>query len=680
MAGLLLAGALLAVSGSVCAASGPWVGDDKAAVRLISAVDSVGDSRRLPLGLEFRFAPGWHGYWRSPGEAGFGPAAEWGGSQNIAFARLAFPAPQRTSLLGIETFAYKNSVVLPVDAAVTDPRSSAEITVAVEYLACAEICIPYQATLSLLLPGGDGEPAAAEAARLAEFVARVPGPFEAQNWRISRFVAGTATDGPRLDLHVSGSVSEDADLILEAPDGIGGAVPDIRREGGETVLSVRLKGGTAEQIAGVPVTLTLIDGARLAEATLSAVPGEVGAAEGLLLAMLLAAFVGGLILNLMPCVLPVLSLKLMAAAAAAQQGRQAIRAGALATAAGIFASFLLLAGGLTALKAAGATIGWGIQFQQPVFLAAMAGVVVLFAASLFGWIQFLLPPALNAAGSLPPRHPLLDQFVTGGVATLLATPCSAPFVGTAVGFALAGSAGVTFALFAALAAGFAAPYLLLAAAPGAGRFLPRPGRWMLMLRAVLGLGLLGTAVWLLLVLTAVQGLATAQISGGVMIVALGLLALRAKRFPGSRALLLGVLAMLVAAALVPLRLKTIPESAAPAVSLWQRWTPQAAADLVAQGRVVLVDVTAEWCLTCKVNKAAVLDRGAVAALLAEGAITGLRADWTRPDGDIAAFLKRHGRYGIPFNIVYGPGRPQGILLPELLTETAVTEAVAAARR
>jgi suppressor for copper-sensitivity B len=661
----------LATTDALAGAS-PWVGDTNAAVRLISATDAVGDGSRLDLGLEFRFAPGWHGYWRSPGEAGLPPTLVWDASRNIEATFLSYPAPERANLLGIETFAYKKAVVLPVTATILEAGQPVRAAVTVDYLACAEICVPYQAELRLDLPVGPAGPAK-EAARLAEFARLVPGPLEAFGRGLQSVTVGQDGGVETLEVRIAGPALNSPDLILEAPNNIGATVPTVRRDGNDTILTMALKGGSAADLKDQPITLTLIDGDTLAEISAVASLGAVGTPPDWW-RLIGIALLGGLILNLMPCVLPVLSLKLLSVVGAAQDGAGAVRRGFLATSAGILVSFLALALAVIGLKAAGLSVGWGIQFQQPLFLAGMAALVTLFAASLFGWVEILLPARLNAVGEVRAKHPLADQFLTGVVATLLATPCSAPFVGTAVGFAMAGTAGETLAMFAALAIGFAAPYLLVAAIPALARLIPRPGRWMLVLRTILGIGLIGTALWLVSVLAATAGVSAALAVGIALLLAAMALKLRVSH---RRPATIGAGIAFLIALLAPLAVPSAPRIAK-TDQFWQVWSTAAVAPLVTEGRVVLVDVTADWCLTCKVNKAAVLDRGDVAAKLTSGEITGLKADWTRPDPAIAAFLSQHGRYGIPFNIVYGPAAPNGLILPELLTEGVVIDALSRA--
>jgi suppressor for copper-sensitivity B len=404
------------------------------------------------------------------------------------------------------------------------------------------------------------------------------------------------------------------------------------------------------------------------------------------------ALLGGLILNLMPCVLPVLSLKLLGVVGHGGGEARTVRASFLASAAGVIFAFLVLAGGLAAVKAAGVAVGWGIQFQQPMFLAAMLLLLTLFACNLWGWYEIRLPGwlgdfaaqgAARGSGAGHDRghgmaHGMLSHFATGAFATLLATPCSAPFLGTAVGFALAGTMTDLFAVFTALGVGLALPYLLVAAVPGIATVLPRPGRWMVTLRQVLGLALAATAVWLLTVLAAQVGTWAAILAGLLLAAIGGALWLRRHRAGVERP---ARLAVVVAGLALILLVGAPPEIAtvrAPQDRAWATFDEAAIAGLVGEGRIVFVDVTADWCITCQVNKKLVLDDPEIAARLGEAGIVAMQADWTRPDEAIARYLASFGRYGIPFNAVYGPGAPQGVVLPELLSGDAVLAALARA--
>lgn len=661
---------LLPIAAARAAATG-WIGDGNAAVRLLSATEAVGGTDRVTLALEFRFAPGWHGYWRTPGEAGLPPTLDWVGSQNLMAATLRFPAPVRTVLLGIETFAYKQSALLPIEAKLLDPQQPLPLILGVDYLACAEICVPYRADLALTLPAGPGGPAP-EAARIAEGLALLPVSAEAAGVTVQ---AATLHDSTlRLTLGfaeaLTGPERAGLDLFLEGPASLTAPRPQVGGGGREVTLEVPVKGASPAEILAAGLTATLVAGERRVEFSLQPTAGAAPTAPwGLMLGF---AVLGGLILNLMPCVLPVLSLKLLGLVGSGERSRAAVRGELLAAAAGIFASFLLLAAAASALTLAGGAVGWGIQFQQPWFLAGMVGILALFAGSLLGGRDLVLPVAVTSwAGGLGAGR-RGDSFLSGMVATLLATPCSAPFVGTAVGFALAQGPGAIVAIFLALALGFAAPFLLLAIMPGWLRFLPKPGAWMQWVKRGFGLALLATAVWLLTVLAVlVDPVALA-------LVGLGGLALLGAMLRLRRGLSITALAGVIGIAALPtLAARWTPPPAPQSVrdALWQPWSPGALTAARAEGKVILLDITADWCLTCKANKLAVLDRAALRTALAAPGTLALRADWTRPDPAIADFLKQHGRYGIPFNIVYGPGVPEGILLPELLTLDAVQTAL-----
>ncbi|MFI5017831.1 MAG: protein-disulfide reductase DsbD family protein, partial [Dongiales bacterium] len=342
------------------------------------------------------------------------------------------------------------------------------------------------------------------------------------------------------------------------------------------------------------------------------------------------------------------------------------------SAAGVLASFLVLAALVVGFKSAGLAIGWGFQFQQPLFLAAMALLVTVFAANLWGFFEVPLPGFAGTLASASNRRGLLGDFFTGAFATLLATPCTAPFLATALGFALAGGPAEIFAIFLALGLGLGAPYLLLAAAPALARYLPRPGPWMIWLKRALGFALLGTALWLLAVLAAQTGIKASLLTGAALVGLLVILALR-RLVPAER--WTAVAAMALVAVLAPMVLAKVPATVAAQDGAWRKFDEGAIARLVGEGHVVLVDVTADWCINCQINKLLVLDRGWAADALASGKVIGLKADWTNPDPAVARYLAGFARYGIPFNAVYGPRAPQGLALPPVLSEEAVRQAV-----
>ena len=612
--------ALACPAGAYAAATG-WVGDNHAAARLITATEATGSASAIEAGLEIRLAPGWHTYWRSPGDAGIPPSIDWAGSDNLAHAEIAWPAPQRWSLQGFETAGYENHVVLPIALTLAQPGRPVVLHAAVDYAACANICVPYSAKLELSLPAGAATPAP-QAALIAAASARVPQSLGAAG--IGLISAGAAGGGRDASLVVRlraiGAAFQTPDLFVEglAKGSPGRPEVELSQSGHVARLTVPIRDAGAAGIAGTKLILTFVDGARAAEFPATPLSEPVRGDAPRLLPILAIALLGGFVLNFMPCVLPVLSLKMLSVASHAGAERRRVRVGLLMTALGVLASFALIAAVLIGLKASGSAIGWGIQFQWPWFIAAMAALTTLFAASLWGWLTIGLPRiAYDAAAASSSRRPNADAFLTGAFATLLATPCSAPFVGTAVGFSLAQGPGPIALVFAALGLGFAAPYLAVAAFPRLVRLLPKPGRWMNWLRAGLGLVLAGTAVWLLFVLAALSGERVALGAASALTLVLGLLALR--QWPGLPAfaarLASATSIALVAAAVLWPAFAGVEREAAAAAGPWRRFDPSAIPQLVGEGKTVFVDVTAAWCLTCKVNEAAVLDRDPVARRL-----------------------------------------------------------------
>lgn len=424
-----------------------------------------------------------------------------------------------------------------------------------------------------------------------------------------------------------------------------------------------------------------------AETAPAPAPAPVRPPAGNLALTLLLAVLGGLILNAMPCVLPVLSLKVFGLVRSAGHGHSEVVRGTLATSFGILASFWALGLAAVAFRAAGLAVGWGVQFQHPGFVAFLAVVVVLFCLNLWGLFEIPLPPALARLGGSVPSEGVIGHFVSGLFATLMATPCSAPFLGTAISFALAQTAPVVLAVFTALGVGMALPYLLIAAAPGIARLLPRPGAWMETVRGVMGFLLAAAAVWLFYVLSsqvAPEQLAAVQLG----LLGIALFTWLRHRVATGKALRGAAAAGVVAAIAVTLVAAAggagagtaqTASASQPAGGLisWVAFDRSRAESLARGGQLVFVDVTANWCFTCKVNERLVLDTPEVARAFAEHEVVPMKADWTNRDERIGAFLAEHGRYGIPFYLLYRPGKAPHVF-SELPTKDGLIATVRAA--
>ena len=675
---------LLAPFEHALAAASTWVVEDQVSVRLLSAVDRVGDNKFIPMGLHFKLKPGWKIYWRSPGDAGLPPRISWKNSKNVASAKIQWPAPSRFSVLGLETLGYKKEVVLPINVSLLE-KGATTLNLKLDYLVCEEVCIPYSSKLSLTLPRGDEKPSSV-ANLLARYQATVPMRDDRHGISVKGAMFQKVEKGIQVALVADAKVPFVApDVFMEGPDGSYFGRPEVifSEDKKRVWLTLKASGVTPSGFEKSGLVATLVDEERSMEVsipvdfklTAPAPPNAVSSSDRSLLVILVLAVLGGLILNVMPCVLPVLSIKLLGVIGESGKDRATIRAGFLASAAGILFSFLLLAGFLIALKLGGMAIGWGIQFQQPVFLSFLAVILAFFAYNLFGIFELTVPAwAGNLIAGSGLEQNLTSHFMTGALATLVATPCSAPFLGTAVGFALSKGWLDIIAVFSALGVGFAIPYLAVAAFPVLAQKLPRPGRWMNWVRMAMGGALTLTVLWLLYVMANVIGQEGAVVLS-IFLLLIGVV-LWLRRVPASK---LGrnaskaLIILSVAAITFPAMWERSPEQARDQAfnSVWQNFDRAEIRKLVADGKTVLVDVTADWCVTCQVNKRLVLHVGDVGEKLKSRKIIAMRADWTRPSDKIPAYLARFGRYGIPFNAVYGPEAPNGIVLPELLTSGLV---------
>ena len=394
--------------------------------------------------------------------------------------------------------------------------------------------------------------------------------------------------------------------------------------------------------------------------------------------MLLLAALGGLILNAMPCVLPVLSLKLFGLVKSAGEGRRPVVFGSLATAAGILISFWLLAAAAVAARSAGQAVGWGVQFQEPVFVALLTLIVLLFCLNLWGLFEIPLPARLASWADSGGRSGLPGHLASGLFATLMATPCSAPFLGTALGFALGQPAGTVVAAFTAIAVGMALPYLALAIFPGALKLVPRPGLWMDRLKTIMGFLLAAAAVWLFYVLAAqLSRERVAFVQLAVLAMALCVWWAHVASGGWRKVAGAGVAAAAVAVLLLAgggAALPAAPTESGGGLIDWLPWDRADAEGLAAEGRLVFVDVTADWCFTCKVNERLALETPEVAAAFERLDVVAMKADWTSRDDAITAFLAEHGRYGIPFYLLHRPGR-EPYLFGELITKETVVAAL-----
>lgn len=680
------------------AANGDWVKKEQVAVRVITAGLTAEDTQNhtgtILAGLQYKLAPGWKLYWRNPGDAGTATTVAWEPYGNIANINLLWPAPKREVLeleegAILQSFVYEGEVILPTHIAIKDtrrPTGGAPIELA--FSVCADVCIPYNATLTI--PENSTARDHTSARLINKAMQSIP-QHRHPNISLDQGVdlVQDAQHGYFLKTTLSGITEpESVDILVEGINGVQFKAP-VRQEN-TWYTPITIGPGSTGALEGQRATLTVTSSQGALEHTTVLPPAtqeEVPVGQNVitLMLMILYALLGGLILNIMPCVLPVLSLKILGIVKhGGAEGRTAAL-GLLTTAAGIITSFLVLGIIAILVKQAGYAVGWGIQFQQPLFISLLTLLVLLFALNLLGRFEFRLPAYVGGAivkttERAEARHPLIGHFATGGFAAILATPCTAPFLGIAVGFALAQGATIMMLIFLAMGIGMAAPYLLLSVFPKYITKLPAPGPWMITVKKFLAFLLVLTALWLIWVL--------AQQLGTISAIILALCCLLVKYFieqqEGAMARTVVKSTLIIISVVLAL---TLPSQYAESAkrqqqridAIWQPFKESDIQSLVRSGRVVFVDVTADWCATCKVNKLLVLHRDPVSNRLAQRDVIAMHADITTSQPHIIRFLKKYGRSGIPFNIVYGPSTPNGTILPTLLSTERVLEAIEQAK-
>ena len=680
----LLAAPLLAL------AAPPEASTEHVQARLLSSQSTVAPGQRFTVAFEQNIKSHWHTYWQNPGDSGQATTLDWTGAQA---GPIQWPTPSVQAIGPIVNYGYEGRAALLMELTVpadAKPGSRFKPTAAVKWLVCKDVCIPEDVSLGLDLPVAAEGKASADAAQIEEWRGAIPKPAAfavqlkaaSQGVRLSGTTAGVTkayffadTWGAVAHSAPQAFKAEGGNWTLDIPAG------DEPLAAGKPLSGVLvLTTAAGEQASTVSVPMPEGAGKGPGPADLSAPEaGSAGAAAaatpapeselGLLPALALA-LEGGLILNLMPCVFPVLSIK---ALALVRQGNH--KAEGLAYTAGVLGSFLALAAVLIALRAGGQQVGWGFQFHSPVFVLVVAYLLFLVGLSLSGFFE--IGGSFTGMGSgLAAREGLAGSFFTGVLAAVVATPCTAPFMGAALAFALSQPAAVMVAVFLALGLGLALPFLVLAFWPAAQRWLPRPGAWMDKFKQALAFPMYAAVVWLLWVLAQQAGPdGVALALGGLVLMAFGLWWRNASGAStvGTLAAVASVVLALGASAWI--KPVAADVRAAAGESTVEAFSNERLAELRGQNKPVFVNLTAAWCISCLVNERVALSRPEVHEAFAKAGVVYLKGDWTREDPKITAVLKAHGRSGVPLYLYYAPGAAEAQVLPQILTPGLIVEAL-----
>ena len=701
-AGLALIAALAGHEPAV--AAGAVVTTPQVRAELVAhAPEGLQPGKPAQLGLKIDHQPHWHTYWKNPGDSGLPTTFEWKLPEGFKAGHIQWPTPKKLPIGPLLNYGYEGTLLLPVALQVPADFRGNSVTVSLhaEWLVCKDVCIPESGDFTLDVPvqaatAGHAALFASAAAAMPTDVpqAKVSVAFEngVMVWRVQGLPA--AWQGKAVSVFPeTAALSQTAapqQNSWSGADLTARLTLDPQRSDAPTQLAVVLT--TEGQAAGLRLQTTIntawpaAGAAMAAAAPSSAMPASAPPATSLGLALLLA-LAGGALLNLMPCVFPVLSLKVLGFARHAND-RRGLLVGGLAYTVGVVLSFVALAGLLLALRAGGEQLGWGFQLQSPAVVAGLAALFTLIGLNLAGVFEFgsVLPSSWAAAQA---RHPALDSLLTGVLAVAVASPCTAPFMGASLGAAMTLPTAQALLVFGALGLGMALPYLASSAFPQLARLLPRPGVWMAHFKTLMAFPMFATVVWLVWVLGQQAGIdgAAALL---VLLLALAFLAWAlgspalgtvARRGFGAAALVSAAAALFWATPALHQEAVASNSGAASAsgdnASAWQAWSADKVAQAQAAGQPVFVDFTAAWCVTCQFNKRTTLNRDDVKAAFGERQVLLLRADWTRRDAAITAELTRLGRTGVPVYALYAPGTPTPQLLNEVLSTDEIRTALAA---
>ena len=651
------------------ALSSEWAVGETSKLRLISPY-SQNSSKNITIGLEYQMQPGWKTYWKSPGDGGFAQNISWENSSNISDVKILWPTPIKFEILGLTSLGYQDNVTFPLEIEIENEFQDINLDLHVNYLICKEICIPGDARIFLDIPAGEKK-INDNYFDVEQALSKLPEKDFSRTYLKNinaNVLEGENLSTIRLQIE-SEKIFFNPEIFLHTPFGLPVVQHTISYSANNKLITAEFdfnKKLISED--SFPLEVVLKDVNHNFEHLLSAqITKDISnSTMNTFIFYILISLLAGLILNVMPCVFPILSIKLMSVFTV-DQGTA--RVSFLTVALGIVSSFFLLGVCFLVLQYFNFSIAWGMQFQKPYFLIFITLIIFLFMMNMFGQFQINLPQNFsNIAFAGLGNKSFFKDFFNGFFATLMATPCSAPFVGTAITAAFTQNYITGMSIFLFMGIGMASPYLLIALFPKLVNFLPKPGIWMIYVKYFLGLLLLATVVWLSNILLNFFNIYFLVISLFVLLV----ITYR-RKFPlfKNTITIASIIFIFFSTSLQIFQ----QHSSSGEEKDWVSFFTVDIDQLVAQDKIIFLDITADWCATCQFNKINVLNSDNIIKQFKENNITLIRADWTKPNERVNLFLEKYDRFGIPFNAFFSKKFPDGILLSELLSEKEIVNAI-----
>ncbi len=607
-----------------------WDINEESQVRIVSPLTNIDEKNILYVGLEYKLEEGWKTYWKSPGEGGFPQRINWKSSKNINKLDILWPTPSYFEILGFTSIGYKKEVLFPLKIEIQDPKKAALINLKVEYLVCKDICIPGNANLQLIIPPGKAQ-ITKHYFTLQKALSLIPRLIEKkEELEILSSKAYIKKNKVSIEIQAeSENIIQNAKFFIHSEFGLPVVKPKISFSPNSKKINASFdfnKNNIDKKEFFLNIifqknntAFEFIENLKIEKIS------NITIFHNSLFYIFFISILGGIILNLMPCVLPVLSIKILSVLKSSES-KLSIGKSFFVTSIGIISSFAFLALTLIFLRYLGVNIGWGMQFQQPLFLIIIAIILLLFTFNLFGFFEFKIPSFVNSLLIKDfSKNYYLKDFFNGFFATVLATPCSAPFVGSALTVAFTQSSFTMFGIFVLMGFGMASPYLILTFFPNLTFLLPKPGIWMKYLKYFLGLLIFLTFIWILSIL------------------------------------------MNHISPLGSLKKQSSQD--------WIDFNTIKLENLKKENDLIFVDITADWCATCQYNKINVINSKIISEKFKQNNIIMVKGDWTKPNDNISNFLKKYQRYGIPFNILYSKNFPEGIILSEILTKKELISSI-----